>query len=521
VRSAPPTDAAGRVVACAALPTVIEANEITVRRGDRRVLDGVTIAVVPGEVIAIVGASGGGKSTLLAALAGMQPVDGGTISASPYCGVGFVPQDDIIHHDLPLVRTLTYAARLRLPGGDVRTAVDTVLAELGLTEFADVRVADLSGGQRKRASIAVELLARPAVLLLDEPTAGLDPASAAGVMRTLRALADRGCAIVCTTHHLADLAGADTVLALDGGRLTRVADPATVLDALGVPATTAARSASSARSALDSRVTALPAHDGVAQRTGAWRQWRSLARRNFDVLVRGRLTLAILVGAPLLVVAMFAVLFQPGTFTDGATVDASAQPMVAYWLAFAGFFFGLTYGLLQICTEIAVAKRDRFAGVGLGAYIAGKAAVLVPLLFMVDVALVVVLRVLDRIPAASASTTAGLVTILLLDSAAALLLGLFLSALVTDTAQAAMALPMVCFPAVLFAGVIVPVADMATAGRAISVVTPARWAFEAIAANLGVDLAGHTAGALGGTIVLAVFATVFATALRAALRRRL
>jgi ABC-type multidrug transport system ATPase subunit len=491
---------------------VIVADGIVVRRGTRVVLDGVSLAVRPGEVVAIVGASGGGKSTLLAALAGTQPFEAGSIDTAPGTRVGVVPQDDIIHHDLPLARTLLYAARLRLGTGELHAVVEGLLEQLDLTAVAAVRVGDLSGGQRKRASIAVELLARPAVLLLDEPTAGLDPASAAGVMRTLRELAARGCAVVLTTHHLADLAHADEIVALDHGRLTRVADPSMVLDALGVHDT--------GPDIHDRAVATAVADDEPRARSNAWQQWRALARRNVEVLVRGRLTLAILLGAPLLVVAMFAVLFQAGTFGANAAIDATARPMVAYWLAFAGFFFGLTYGLLQICTEVTVARRERFAGVGIGAYILGKAAVLVPLLLAVDVALVAVLRVLDRLPGASASSTVALVAILLLDGVAALLLGLFLSAIVTDTAQAAMALPMVCFPAVLFAGVIVPVNGMERAGRYISVVTPARWAFEAIASNLGVALPGRPGGALQGTLVLVVFAGVFASALHAALRRR-
>jgi hypothetical protein len=251
----------------------------------------------------------------------------------------------------------------------------------------------------------------------------------------------------------------------------------------------------------------------------AWRQLRTLTARNAEVVVSGRLTLAILVGAPLLVVAMFAVLFQPGTFDQQAAADPDAQAMVAYWLAFAGFFFGLTYGLLQVCTEIEVARRERFAGVGIGTYLAAKAAVLVPALLVVDVALVGVLRALDRIPGDDLGGTTALLALLLLDSAVALVLGLLLSALVSDSAQAAMALPMVCFPAVLFAGAIVPVADMTVAGEVLAATTPVRWAFEAVAANLGID--GPGGGGVGAPAALVVCLLALAAGAAAATRRRL
>ncbi len=165
------------------------ADGVVAVRGSRRVLDGVSFVVEPGEVVALVGPSGGGKSTLLESLAGIRTVAEGTVRLDESdidedreqvrSHVGFVPQDDIIHRDLRLRDTLQYAARLRLPRGNNHADVaNAVLTELDLLNQASLPVGSLSGGQRKRASIAVELLARPRLLLLDEPTAGLDPATA-------------------------------------------------------------------------------------------------------------------------------------------------------------------------------------------------------------------------------------------------------------------------------------------------------------------------------------------------------
>ncbi len=129
-----------------------------------------------------------------------------------------MPQDDIIHRELPLRRTLRYAAGLRLPAGTSAAAaervVDETLRELDLADRSDVRVGALSGGQRKRASIAVEMLTRPRLFFLDEPTSGLDPSTAAEVLGVLRRLAGRGVTIVLTTHSPADIEACDRVVFL-------------------------------------------------------------------------------------------------------------------------------------------------------------------------------------------------------------------------------------------------------------------------------------------------------------------
>ena len=184
-----------------------------------------------------------------------------------------------------------------------------------------------------------------------------------------------------------------------------------------------------------------------------------------------RLTLAILLGSPALVVGMFAILFRPGAF-DFHDPSPSSMVMIGFWIVFAAFFFGLTYGLLQICTERTILRRERLVGLRLGAYVASKVTVLVPFLLVVIVAMLGVLRLLDRLPSRPLSTYASIGVGLLLCAVAALGLGLLTSASVGNVAQATLALPMLCFPAVLFAGAILPVHLMARAGAALSVVMP-------------------------------------------------
>jgi hypothetical protein len=303
-----------------------------------------------------------------------------------------------------------------------------------------------------------------------------------------------GSTVVLTTHSIEDIQRSDQVVVLaPGGRLLTVGSPTQVLDDLAAQSfTDLYEQLASDEPRIDDRpVIATAAHATStlsaghrANRPGAIRQWWTLTRRSVDILTRDRLTVAILLGSPAAVIAMFAVLFKPGAFDHGS--DSTAAVQVAYWLSFAGFFFGLTFGLLQVCTEVPVLRRERHAGVRTGAYLASKLAVLTPILLLVNGLMIVVLRALDRIPHLSPDGLLELNVTMGLNAIAALCLGLLASAVVTSTAQAALALPMLCFPAVLFSGAMVPASAMATAGRAISAVMSDRWAFEAIARHLNV-----------------------------------
>ena len=244
-------------------------------------------------------------------------------------------------------------------------------------------------------------------------------------------------------------------------------------------------------------------------------------------MVHNRLTLAVLLGSPALVIAMMTVLFRSDTFDGNEASAAGLGPGQAiFWIAFAGFFFGLTYGLLQIVGERAILRRERFGGLSPGAYLASKVALLLPVLVAVDVALLLVLRLLGRLPEADWSTYAGLTVTLVLESLAALLLGLATSAAVADAAQATLALPMLCFPQVLFAGAVVPVAQMAVPGKAISFAMATRWTFESLGRGLQVgDIAGPHRTAFAGSPVVGWGALVITAAAAglgafAAVRRR-
>jgi ABC-type multidrug transport system ATPase subunit len=206
---------------------------VTVPHGKttKTILKDVSFGVPEKSLIGVIGPSGSGKSTLLRALTGYRPADQGSVLydnrdlykqfAELRQRIGLVPQDDILHKELQVKTALRYAAKLRFPG-DTATAerearINEVLGELKLDIHADKRITSLSGGQRKRVSVALELLTKPSLIFLDEPTSGLDPGMDRDVMKLLRGLADDGRTVLVVTHSVAELALCDKLLVMAPG----------------------------------------------------------------------------------------------------------------------------------------------------------------------------------------------------------------------------------------------------------------------------------------------------------------
>ncbi|MEU9211875.1 ATP-binding cassette domain-containing protein [Streptomyces sp. NPDC048415] len=509
MRPSPPTVTAGSLMPVNGLR--IQARRLSQRvRGAGLVLRDVSFDVEPGQLTVIAGSSGAGKTILLQTLAGLRsPADGelrhdGARPGPPGREFGFVPQDDIIHRELPLRRTLLYAAELRLPPGTpaetVAVSVDRALETLGLSHRAATPVRALSGGERKRACIAVELLTRPRVLFLDEPTSGLDPVTGAALLRTLRTLAEDGTTVVLTTHVLADLLHCDQVVFLSpGGEVAFAGEPNALRGAFGADTVEEVYQA-----VADGVRVERPAPEDIQRsestspppkpvRVGAVRQWALLTRRGTALLLHNRLSVAVLAGSPVMIVAMFAVLFRAGAF-DRSAPDPGSTAMIMFWIAFGAFFFGLTYGLLQICTELPVLRREWLAGLRIGPYVASKLTTMLPVLAVADTLLLVVLRAVDRLPTAGWGTYGSLFVSSVLASTAALALGLLASAAVSEPGQATLMLPLLCFPQVLFSGAFVPVPRMTAAGEAISWAMTNRWAFEALGGGVGLETLWRAGG---------------------------
>lgn len=216
--------------------------------GGKQILKDVSFGVPEKSLIAVIGPSGSGKSTLLKALTGYRPANQGDVLydnrnlykqfAELRQRIGLVPQDDILHKELTVTKALKYAAKLRFPAdtteAERQARILEVLAELKLDIHKDKKVTSLSGGQRKRVSVALELLTKPSLIFLDEPTSGLDPGMDRDVMQLLRGLADDGRTVLVVTHSVAELAICDKLLVMaPGGSVAYFGPPEEALNFFG------------------------------------------------------------------------------------------------------------------------------------------------------------------------------------------------------------------------------------------------------------------------------------------------
>jgi ABC-2 type transport system ATP-binding protein len=181
---------------------VIETRGLAKRFGDRQALRGVSFAAHRSELLAIIGPNGAGKTTLLSILAGIREPDGGSVSRPPG-EIGWVPQQAALYRRLTVAENLRLFAKLeRIPDPDA--AVEEMLEQTALRERRDDRVGTLSGGNQQRINIALGLLSRPAVLLLDEPSAGLDPRQRERLWEFVLGLAGGGTTVIFSTHNIAE-----------------------------------------------------------------------------------------------------------------------------------------------------------------------------------------------------------------------------------------------------------------------------------------------------------------------------
>jgi ABC-type multidrug transport system ATPase subunit/pSer/pThr/pTyr-binding forkhead associated (FHA) protein len=315
-------------------------------------LNDISLVIPPRKFIALVGGSGAGKSTLMDALNGLRPAQDGVVlyNGQDYYAnlaafstqLGYVPQDDIIHRELTVERALYYAAKLRLPQDfteqQIKERIDEVLDDVEMKFRRGLLVSKLSGGQRKRVSIALELLAKPSVFFLDEPTSGLDPGLDRKMMLLLRKLADKGHTIVLVTHATNNINACDYICFLcQGGRVAYFGPPddaktyfgktdfAEIYSALepteenpGIPAEAETRFQ---QSADYQRFVAQPIQQGAVQngsmaqrakaikrpkRGNPWKQFWLLSMRYLELLYNDKVNLAILVlQAPIIGLLLF------------------------------------------------------------------------------------------------------------------------------------------------------------------------------------------------------------------------
>jgi len=228
----------------------VDVQKIGKKVGLRKmILEDISFSVYPGELVGVLGPSGCGKSTLLKAINGFSKASAGKVyinGVELYPNfeklktiIGYVPQDDIIHRSLNVYKALYYTALLRLPPGTDKKIIHNrliqILKILELEDRKKTRIARLSGGQRKRVSIGVELITSPPLLFLDEPTAGLDPSLECKMMRLFRKLANEGRTIFISTHIMESVGYLDLIIILVQGRLAYFGPPDFALKYFQVP----------------------------------------------------------------------------------------------------------------------------------------------------------------------------------------------------------------------------------------------------------------------------------------------
>ncbi|MFT4187396.1 MAG: ATP-binding cassette domain-containing protein [Aeromicrobium sp.] len=481
------------------------ARGLSVRSPDgAALLSDVDVALAPGTLTAVIGPSGAGKSTLLRALSGLTPMHAGAVWWRGHdvgedreelrSLIGYVPQEEIQHPQLDVRRSLTFSARLRLPTGTRRARrVAEVLAQVGLDGQARRRIASLSGGQRKRVSIATELLTAPPLLFLDEPTSGLDPGRERLVMRQLREQAVGDATgqpgiVVVATHSMLGLDLCDTVIVMArGGRVVHAGPPEGLLDHFDCA------DHPELFDLLESEPEALPSlaaakapvarRRRVAGRTrSAWGQFPTLVQRNLAVLFADRLHLGMLLLMPLTLAALTRVV--PG---DAGLTDPREAGQRLAILVIAATLTGTAMTVRELVQERSVFRRERAVGLSTGAYLASKVVVFATACFAQGVLLTwLALLGLD---AHTGVFSRGWLEVALpigLLAAVTAVFGLAVSALVRSTEQTAPALVALVMSQVVLSSTLVRVDGRAPLEQ-VAWLSPARWAHAAAAASVDLD----------------------------------
>jgi len=525
----------------------------------KRILNDVSLTVYPREFIALVGTSGAGKSTLMKALSGVERADRGQVllnGDSLYDHfdvyrtlIGYVPQDDILHRGLKVVDALRYSAKLRLPPDttdeEITKRIEEVLEDVEMVAQKDQVINSLSGGQRKRVSIASELLAAPRLFFLDEPTSGLDPGLEKKMMYTLRRLADQGRTIVLVTHATANITQCDQVCFMAHGRMTYYGPPEETFGFFGVttgdfsdvydkldsgdPKASREQAASWEQKYRQSsqhqqfvadRQRVLPSPDraqgGAQARRGPkvdpLRQLVVLTQRYFNLVLRDKLLLTVLmvimpiIGALVVLVSNSNWLVgDPVSMIDQrlasaiAAGEASSTYSVTYEsqtllfiMAFASVLLGLFASVYEIVKEWSIYQRERMVTLRIIPYITSKVLVMgVFALFQCLLFLIVIgLKVDYPKHGALLSGPLEMYVTLFLGALAAIMMGLLISALVPNSNTVIYVVFLVLMFQMIFAGVLFNLPGLS---KQASNFTLTRWSMEALGASTDLESLNTTA----------------------------
>lgn len=494
---------------------------------EKVILRDVDLAIYPGELVAIVGPSGAGKTTLLHMLLG---IDAPTAGEVLYDGVplgpnidrfrpvlGYVPQQDIVHPELTVRESLGHAARLRLPEGtsaaEAEARIARVLADSRLEAHAGTPAGRLSGGQRKRASTAVELLSGPRILFLDEPTSGLDPGLDDQMMQSFREMADNGRTVVVTTHATRNIAICDRVVVVCGGLIVFVGTPAEALRHFDVDDfvkvyplledadAAALRDAFHATAAYDRNLRArlapstgeipAPRPDAgrFAQVRRGARQYTTLLRRDALIIRRDRLSLGLRVLGPPLLAASVATSFHREIFARdiGAGGNAREAITLLYLACAVALFLGsLTFSNI-ITRENAIYRRERLVNLSPLAYVMSKVTLLGLFSVLQGALMMLVIAGAIALPGPNPSTFLLLFAALSLTSLGGMTMGMFISSVSPNADRAAIIAVLAIVPQLIFGGSTIPRSQMQPIARANSDAMISKWSLELMGDMTGLD----------------------------------
>ncbi|MFE3325320.1 FHA domain-containing protein [Streptomyces sp. NPDC059176] len=545
----------------------VEDLAVAVDNGRKVLLDHVTFPVGEKTLLAVVGPSGAGKSTLLNALTGLRPAEHGTVVydgrdlyrdyAELRRRIGLVPQDDILHLQLTVRRALGYAAELRFPedtADEEREArVDEVIRELGLEQRADQPIHSLSGGQRKRVSVALELLTKPSLLFLDEPTSGLDPGMDRSVMHMLRGLADDGRTVIVVTHSVLSLDVCDRLLVMaPGGRIAYYGAPDDALDFFGFDQWPKAFEAFEndrerdwageyQASSYHQRYAVVGAHPPAGQDRQAgdvappptsqswFAQLNTLVRRYVSVLSADRTFMIIMVALPFGMGAMARSL-AGSRFTLDTALDALLV------LCVGGVLTGAANAVRELVKERVIYQRERAVGLSRSAYLMSKVVVLgtITVLQAVVLTLVGLFGVDLSAPGGRGVLMPPLIEITVavaLLAFTAMMIGLLVSALVPKEEVTMPLLVLLTMVQIVFCGALLKLYGVIGLEQ-LAWLVPARWAFAAMSGTVdigkivpGPDTADplfrHSAGVwLRSIVVLVAYCAVLWVVIGLLLRRQ-
>ncbi|GAA1590780.1 ABC transporter ATP-binding protein/permease [Streptomyces globosus] len=493
--------------------------------GGKQILKDVTFGVPEKSLIGVIGPSGSGKSTLLKALTGYRPADQGDVLydnrnlykqfAELRQRIGLVPQDDILHKELRVSTALKYAAKLRFPGDTAESEraarIDEVLRELKLDIHKDKKITALSGGQRKRVSVALELLTKPSLIFLDEPTSGLDPGMDRDVMQLLRGLADDGRTVLVVTHSVAELSLCDKLLVMaPGGSVAYFGPPDEALNFFGYSTWADVFSAfenyrdydwagrwkgsqhyqlyAADLDAVAPQSVAMPPQQMIPPKPQAWgSQLWTLIRRYLSVIASDKGFMALMVALPAVLGIVSTVIpakfgLAPPTPPSRFNGDAGTIMLI---LAVGMCFSGAANSVRELIKERVIYERERATGLSRSAYLMSKVIVLGLITAFQGVIICAIGFTPRELPAEGLfmSPAAELCISVIALGFTSMMFGLVISALVKTAEKTMPLLVMFAIVQVVFTGILFQIYDKPGLEQ-FAWLMPSRWAIAAAGTTL-------------------------------------